>query len=326
MVNATDQRIEQLSVGSGPIPESFEARFQSQRDWKFWEVMAFYFGCLGAGLYAVSALLDWRAAGEAPRGTVTGLIVGFILVIGVKNLSHILASSHPAKALSALSKVGTSWISRGSLAILCFGVFGALDVVVRLGWIPGDKAALGIILGVLALLAALAVMVYVGFVMAQGRRIALWHSPLMPVMFLVYSVVVGCALAGGIFTIFGIDFDAALLRVILLVSLAVMLFLALAHLAFLGTSTEAGRLSQQMLTRGRLAGSYLGGFLVLGLVVPIILTAAAYGTAGGAAVATVISAVLIVIGGFFFFSGLLSAAVYTPPVAPGRARSLAASL
>ncbi|NLG66140.1 MAG: hypothetical protein GX536_00340, partial [Actinobacteria bacterium] len=123
MTNITDQRIEQLSVGAGPVPESFEARFFGQQDWKFWELMAFYFGCLGAGLYAISSLLDWRAAGEAPRATVTGLIVGFILVIVIKNGSHILGSSHPGKALRALSQVGSSWISRGSLFILLFGIF-----------------------------------------------------------------------------------------------------------------------------------------------------------------------------------------------------------
>ncbi len=318
MTNITDQRIEQLSVGAGPVPESFEARFFGQQDWKFWELMAFYFGCLGAGLYAISSLLDWRAAGDAPRATVTGLIVGFILVIVIKNGSHILGSSHPGKALRALSQVGSSWISRGSLFILLFGIFGALDVVVRLGWIPGDKDVLGWILGILALAASVAVMVYVGFVMAQGRRISLWHSPLMPVIFLVYSVVVGCALATGIFVIFGIAYDTELVRVILLIGIPVMMFLVLAQLAFLGTSTEAGRISLRMLTRGRLAAGYIGGAFILGLVIPLILTAAAYGTSGGEAVASVISAVLIVIGGYLFFSSLLKAAVYTPAVEPGR--------
>ena len=139
--------------------------------------MAFYFGCLGAGLNAISSLLDWRAAGDAPRATVTGLIVGFILVIVIKNGSHILGSSHPGKALRALSQVGSSWISRGSLFILLFGIFGALDVVVRLGWIPGDKDVLGWILGILALAASVAVMVCVRVYGPGAPHLAVAQSP-----------------------------------------------------------------------------------------------------------------------------------------------------
>ncbi len=132
-----------------------------------------------------------------------------------------------------------------------------------------------------------------------------------------YSVVVGCALATGIFVIFGIAYDTELVRVILLIGIPVMMFLVLAQAGdFSVPPRKPAGFSLRMLTRGRLAAGYIGGAFILGLVIPLILTAAAYGTSGGEAVASVISAVLIVIGGYLFFSSLLKAAVYTPAVEP----------
>ncbi len=321
MTNATEQRVERLPVGAGWIPDSFEAGFLRQRDWRLWEVLSFYFGGLGTGLYVISALLDSRASGDAPRGTIVGMILGFLLVIVAKNGSHLMASTHPSKALRSMSKPGSSWISRGAVAIFIFGVFGALDIVVRLGWIPGDGETIGWIFAIIALASAFVVMVYIGFVMAEARTIALWHTPLLPVMYLAFSLVLGSALATGIFNLAGIEYDTALLRIILLVTIPVTVFLMLAHLSFLGFSNEAARLSMQMLTKGEVAASYIGGVLVVGLVAPLILTAAAYGADGAARWVSVISAVLMVIGGYLFYSSMFRAAVFSPVVQPG-ARSV----
>ena len=118
---------EDLPVYENNIPESFEVKYVSQKDWGLGELLAFYLGGVGAGLYVLSQFMNF----------IPGLVIGFILVVFGKNIAHLVSASRPTIAFRALTRPGTSWISRGAYFILFFVIFGALDIASRAGWIAG---------------------------------------------------------------------------------------------------------------------------------------------------------------------------------------------
>lgn len=143
---------EELSVYEDNIPESFEAKYVSQKDWRLGELLAFYVGGVGAGLYVLSQFVNFML----------GLVIGFILVVFGKNIAHLISSSRPIYAIRSMARPGTSWISRGAYFILLFAIFGILDIASRYGWIAGGGIG-GKLFSALAFISAFVVMIYLGF-------------------------------------------------------------------------------------------------------------------------------------------------------------------
>jgi formate-dependent nitrite reductase membrane component NrfD len=292
---------ERLPVDEHNIPESFEVRFIPQSDWKLKELLAFYLGGVGTGLYVISQFMNFTA----------GLVIGFILVVFGKNLAHLVSASRPTNAFRAFARPGTSWISRGVYFIIAFTIFGALDIASRAGWIEWG-GTLGNLLSVLAFVSALLVMIYLGFLMAGARIIPLWHSPLIPAIFLSYSLAFGGALAAILYPISGIEYSIASITKLLLLTIASTLFLILVHLMVMKYSNKAAKRSAELLIRGNLRKIFVGGVLIVGLVIPLIITGLSQVAHSPTGAGTVIAGVLMLIGGFLFESSFLKAAIYTP--------------
>jgi len=293
---------EKLSTYQKNIPDTFEVKFKVQNDWKFWEVMAFYLGGVGAGLYAVSHFLNAN----------TGLIVGFILVVFCKNLAHLLSSSRPTNAFRAFSNPGTSWISRGTYFILFFSIFAALDIASRVGLIHWNGAIPGMLLSSGAVFFAFLVMVYIGFVMTEARIIPLWHSPLLPLIFLVYSVLLGAGLYLILISFEGINYDIGFFRKFVMATIILTFFLNFFHLLVMLHSLKAARHSVAMLTKGQTGLIFIGGALFAGLIVPLGLIGYAQIANITSEIFTIIPGILILLGGFLFESSFMKAGIYNP--------------
>jgi len=294
---------DKLPVYEDNIPESFEVKYVSQRDWRLGELMAFYLGGVGTGLYVLSQFMDF----------VPGLVIGFILVVFGKNIAHLISASRPTSALRALARPGTSWISRGAYFILFFAAFGALDIASRAGWIAGGGIA-GKLLSALAFISALLVMIYLGFLMSGSRIIPLWNSPLLPAIFLSYSLALGGALAAILYPITGTEYSVVSLTKLLLLTVSSTLFLVLAHLIAMGSSNKAARRSADLLLRGGLKKMFVGGVLIVGLVIPLLITGISQVAQSPTVAGSFIAGVLTLFGGFLFKSALLNAAVYRPMI------------
>lgn len=295
---------ERLSAYQRNVAETFEIGFAAQKDWKIWEVLAFYLGGVGAGLYVVAQFLHMTS----------GLVVGYVLVVFGKNLAHLLASSRPERSIRAFANPRTSWISRGAFFILLFAVFGGIDIAVRLGWIGGGGESVAKAVAFLAGVCAAMVMLYVGFVMAQSRIIPLWHSPLIPVTLLSYSLAWGAALAGIIALLWGDNSDADALNLLLFITTAVTMFLILMQVLVLRSSSKTARISVELLTKGRLCGMFVGGVLFLGLALPILMTGYGLFGEGTRGYLTFSSGLLTLVGGCLFESALLKGAIFSPPL------------
>ena len=118
----------------------------------------------------------------------------------------------------------------------------------------------------------LLVMIYLGFLMAESRVIPLWHSPLIPVIFLSYSLAFGGALTAILYPITGIDYSIVFVTKLLLLTITSTLFLILVHLMVLGSSNKTARRSTELMIKGELKPMFVGGVIIVGLIIPLIIT------------------------------------------------------
>jgi len=249
------ERIDALLVGVKP-----------QREWGSLVVVYLFLGGAGAGLYAVSLYM------ERPFESILGLAA-----VAVGALFLLLDLGRPERFWRAFLRPGTSWISRGTFFIALLLLFGAAQAAPSfpaLGFLPwGEGTTAGWMLkGTSALLAVL-VMTYTGFVLSPSPAIPFWNSPLVPAVFLSYSMLAGVDL----FLLLARAFGRAGGNLMVLERFqghltALCLAIVVLHVAVMSARTVAARETVKDLTRGSHAVLFVGGVLFAGLVAPLILT------------------------------------------------------
>ena len=302
IVNEATKRMEALPAYNRNIPDSCALRYKLQNDWKFVEVLSFYLGGVGTGLYILSQLFGYYTV---------GMIAGYLLVVVCKNGAHLLASSKPFRSMGVLSKPGSSWISRGAYGIFAFAVLGLLDIAIRWGVMSADPG-LATVVSVLAGLAAFFIMAYVGFVFAEARNIGFWNSPAVPAIIVCYSFCMGCALFG----ILDPAKAAALLApfFVALVATAILIFF---FLIVVNRTRASAKESVKMLTQGEFSMAFWGGVVVVGLLVPMGLVAYSLCPEAGEGAGEPllrIAGVLTLLGGLLFETCFIRAGIYNPVV------------
>ena len=159
--------------------DTLRVGYRFQRHWDNSMAYAFFCAEVGAGLFFVSLLLD----------SVAGMIIGLIPVATGKPYFHLAHMGVPARSWRAALRPDRSWISRGAISIVFFVGASVLYIVLgRLGllaWLGMADNAFG--QGLLwlvqwvAVVAAMVVMVYHGFAIADSSSIAFWNTGMMPV-------------------------------------------------------------------------------------------------------------------------------------------------
>ena len=304
--NEATKRVEALSHYTRLIPESQElgSQYKAQTDWKLVEVLSFYLGGVGTGLYLLSQMFDYAI----------GLIVGYLLVVVCKNGAHLLASSKPFRAMGVLRKPGTSWISRGAYSIFLFAVLGLVDIAIRTGMVTVENAFLAKVVTVLTACAAFFIMAYVGFVFAEARNIGFWNSPIIPALIISYSFCMGYALLLVLAPFTQNQFDITAIARQFLLTLAATGLLIFILLTVVKRMTKSAEQAAKMLLSGKLSMSF-GMAVLAGLLIPICIIGyylANAATASGSLLS--IAGILTIIGGLLFEMCLISAGVYRPIV------------
>lgn len=305
--NEATKRVEALPTYTRLIPESQEigSQYKVQTDWKLVEVLSFYLGGVGTGLYLLSQVFDY----------VIGLIVGYLLVVVCKNGAHLLASSKPFRAMGVLRKPGSSWISRGAYSIFLFAVLGLVDIAFRMGMATAENALLAKVVTILTACAAFFIMAYVGFVFAEARNIGFWNSPIIPVLIISYSFCMGYALMLVLAPFTQNQFDIPAISRQFLLTLAATALLIFILLTVVKRMTKSAQQAASMLISGKFSMMFGFGVLIAGLLVPICIVGyylANAATAPGSLLS--LAGILTIIGGFLFEMCLISAGVYRPIV------------
>lgn len=248
-------------------PHRFAYGYYRQVWWNWLIGTAFFCGGLGAGLFLISLL----------TGEPVGMIAGWLLVTAGKNTAHLFYLGRPERFWRAAMRPDRSWIARGIWATGFFAVAGFLSFAPHIlgpAWQLTGAAAVAV--QWVAMLSALFIMFYDGFVMNSSGAIPFWNSALLPLLVLMYASLGGTTLSLLVRTLAGSGLEhmawLGLQEKLLLGANAVLLG---AYLYRMSRWQPAARETVRLLLRGRFAWAFVGLVLAIGLGATLVLTLAA---------------------------------------------------
>lgn len=261
------------------------------------ETLSFMGEGVGAALFAI-ALFSGQPLLAGP---------GILFVIGAvfALLGHL---GNPQRAWRAITRVGTSWVSRGTLFIGIFIAVATLSLVA--GYLGMD--ALQRPLAVAALIVAVPVMGYAGMLLRSMRAIRLWRGPFVPLAFVAHSLATALVLAWALMPLLADGQAPAWLQPAAVVSLVVSALLSVLHLLRAERSVGV-RVSFERMFAGDLKTSFLVGGCVCGIVVPLVVMAVLSVFSGPVATVLMLAVALCrLYGDFAYRNAVVLAGAYEP--------------
>jgi tetrathionate reductase subunit C len=280
---------------------------------------AFWFTAMGIG----GALYLNEVIFGIEMGHVLGLSLSHLIsmiLIGIGGLVLIADLGKPFRFLQALRNVRHSWITWGAICDFVFMILDGLYILPTFTWVNGAKpfaglpfgpgTALGGLFTIIAGVAAFVVIIYPGMVLATSRAIPFWNTTLIPLQFLAFSH--ASALSLVFFASPGTVSGALVLGAVLLMLLSLLAMGA--HLLAAMYGREAARESLRVLLRGPLAGVFLGGTCLVGLIIPLAIGLTAFNGDSWrlAAPALILMGIFAIIGNFCSKLSVIRAGRFAP--------------
>ena len=238
--------------------DEFLIDVKPQREWGWLVITYLFLGGAGAGLFLASLYMGH------PWAEGLGLV---LLLLGT--LFLLVDLGRPERFWRAFFRARTSWISRGCYFITVLTLLGVLDLMLQMS--GGDPGVRWLVkLGAAA--AAIAVMIYTGFVLSPSPAIPFWNSTFFPVIFFAYSLLAGIdflILASPVLPPPAIDLVS--LEKVQFGLVVLCLLMVMSHLSIMSSSAIAARKSIQLLTRGKWGLLFIGGVIGIGMVLPLLL-------------------------------------------------------
>ena len=284
-----------------------KANGQLQHEWGWLIAIYLFLGGVGGGAYVIAAINSML--GKSPESVSVGLWIGFpALLIGTIFL--ILDLGTPSKAVLAAMKPGSSWIARGTIIISLFMVFSLIHLVLHHFTTTPDSTRN--MVGVFGIIFAIGTMAYTGILLSASKGIPFWRTGVVPVVFVISALVTGhfTVILGMIFFFGGAEGLVAGLTGVMAKEAAILVVLeVLAIFFYLHASyktPDAAESASRILKRT----SFVVGYFVIGLAIPLILSLTLlYGMAGDAAqtvkAIAAVAAVLGLIGGLLLRQSVL---------------------
>lgn len=286
---------------------------ESQKSWK-WPIACYLFlAAAGSGQFLISLILYAQDL-YFPLVRVA-LIMGPI-VVAMATAFLIIDAGVKTKALQLWSLVSNwraSWMARGSVILILFIILGLVYSLPGLWfeWWYSTWFPLGVIVAVLAIFTA----IYTALLIGACKAIPFWNSAVLPPLFVLSALSTGIALLLFVVPFIAMPDKASALHTFASLDIA---FISLEILTLFGY-LEIGRRqnitfaeSVNLLVRGPLAFGFFGGFLLLGLIAPLILEVysftpgLSYSIISGLGIA---SSVLLLFGGYLLRYLILRAGV-----------------
>ncbi|MDO8692392.1 MAG: NrfD/PsrC family molybdoenzyme membrane anchor subunit [Dehalococcoidia bacterium] len=282
--------------------DQFVIGFKPQRSWGSLAAIDFFLGGTGAGAFVLSMYL----------GMLPGMIVGWVAV-ALGDIALLADLGKPGRFLRAGSGVSRSWISRGVIFTSVFLLFGILRIAAgvssSLPW--GASSGIGQAIGVLATMGALGVMIYTGFLLSQSPSIPFWNTTMLPLLFALAAFTCGIGVVM-VLAPLGQAIDSKSVEITAIGLLGVSIVFLWVYILSMSSSTVAAKESVRMLTNGKLAGPFLLGVNLIGLVIPLVIAIVAYLAVVPAILP--VAGILALVGGYLFRDSMLKAGVYPPVI------------
>jgi len=290
-----------MRVPANVFSQDYRIAFKKQQVWGVPHALEFFLLGGGAGLYLFST---WFARFSL------GQLVAFGLVVAA-GASLMIDLGKPDRLWRSFANLERSWISRGALSVFLFLAAAVLAMGSRqLGFATSD-ANFALSCEIAASIFAMIAMLYPGFVLSSYASIPAWNSPMIPLLFFIYSWTTGLAFFWLVLLAAGSrELGSFLGPGIYLIGLTILSLVI--HLGAMSRGSLAVRESFRELTRGSLAGKFIGGVLGIGLVIPLLLVLWMTIAAVMIPAAILLAALLVLLGGFVFRYCVLKAGVYPP--------------
>lgn len=228
-------------------------------------------GNFGPGLFIISYFTKWDV----------GLLLGFLIVAIGYGIPHLVFLGKIGRFWRAILKPRSSWISKGFIFASMFMLFGFLAVADQLP-IAADLFAFVVpyidYILILAVISALLLAIYPGFLFAVIRAIPFWNSGAVVPLFLFQAIGAGI----GLTFIFSEFTTMTLTNPDLLVPLNIVM-IALIGIAIgiiiksgKAKSGSAGTASVKQLVHGKFRFLFIIGAVVIGILVPMIIMVMSY--------------------------------------------------
>lgn len=274
--------------------------------------LAEVFSSLGTGLYLVSIFVsNWW-----------GALLGWLVILLLKLPLHLVYLGKPTRfwrAMPPFTKAWrTSWIARGFFFTTVFSFLGLLQLISS-WYIPGSGVdfTLKIGAGFFCVLTA----IYCGFMMSYCKSVPFWNTGLLPIVIMIAGIADGIALLMGVgMWTGGVDFASleATTRILLLVN-ALLIGTLVMNSSY--RSETAGLSAKEMLA-GRAAVPFWVGVVVLGIIVPLLISVQTIGGSGNVTHGLMIIAIIShTIGAFSLKYCILKVGIYEPILPKSKVRT-----
>ncbi len=290
-----------------------------QATWR-WQIAAYLFlAGTGAGAFIVGVVSDLKGYAMPAK-----IAISFgVPVVALSTVFLILDLGHPEKFFTAILHPGTSWISRGVFILLGLIVFGSLTVAL---WVWPFSEVLDANYGIRATLEAIslffavATCIYTGILIGIVVSRPFWNNPLLPMLFLISALSTGI---GGVFFITPIASSvlgianastSEYLNYLESVDMILILIEALAMYLYMTIVFNRAPEAVNLLIKGKLAGLFWGGFVGIGLLIPLGVEyfASTMPVSALRSQVTLLAGVLLLIGGFLMRQLILAAGIRSP--------------
>lgn len=276
----------------------FVIGYHEQDQWSWLVAAAFFFGKIGGGLFFLSLLL----------GNLPGILLGTIIVAVGKGGAHLLYLGRPERFWRAMLQPQTSWVARGFIATTLLIVFGAIFGFVAPPYSLGLE-----VLRVIALIVALVVMIYDGFLMNYSPAISFWNNAMVPVLCLFYALLGGSTLTLVLTTLLPntLSVMGAQIELLEISVLALNLILITIYLLSAWGANSGAKISVKQLLFGKYRWPFFLGVVVVGVALTAIFAWLFMVSSNVIYLGLLVAADLI--GHFMIFYLLLKVGVFTPP-------------
>ena len=278
------------------MAQRFNAQLRRQQEWGWLLSLWLFLSGTGSCLFLVYEVFGLPVA-------FARMSLGIIILGGLVLLLELGA---PGRAWRGISKLSTSWLSRGALSVSLFVASSFLMLAPAfptfsfLPWAEGSAVAK--VLEGIAVLCALMITLYPGIFLSQNRSIPFWNTS-----WLVLVMVLNAWLGASAVVMLGASFLNEGSRVFESLGWVLMANLVLtgAYLWLMDRAGGAAKESVRLLTRDELSLPFWAGVVLVGMIIPLALVV-------GMKSVTVLSGVCLLVGGFLFRYCVLKVGVYVP--------------
>ena len=257
----------------------------------------------GAGAFLFGSIYQILQIYEAIAKA--GMIAGMCLVmIGAFLLFLELGKK---KRFYKVAMNRSSWITRGSWFLTIYIVFGLVYLFLNYVALWDTGAALVVIIGVIAALSAVLVMSYTGFLFGAAKRVPLWNTSGLSMLFLFSSLYTGKAIIIFIAWILETSLTDGIRAMVTIE--CILIFLQIIVLCtFLGTAAYGSKVASE--SAHLLMKNFLFVFLVIiiGLLVPLGLLVYVV-VMNHAFILSLPASIFLLTGEFYLRYGILKAGI-----------------